>query len=163
MGNLCRSWSSDASFIAKFSLVIKGNGAEKVRDLEHEVFPWLLVMQKADAFRFPSHSSLRLRLRGPMVLRDGHTGSRQRQRKDVWWLDWAVFALSDEVWRQSAFSSVYLPLCLSPPHFISLPSANSLLGHGTRQGLRWLAPALLLTHSHLIPPAPRTGLSCQQQ
>lgn len=49
------------------ALVIKGNGAEKVGDLEHGVFPCLHVMQKADAFAFPSHSSfnvMRLRPRG---------------------------------------------------------------------------------------------------
>lgn len=32
--------------------MIKGNGAEKVRDLEHRLFPSIHVMQKADAFGF---------------------------------------------------------------------------------------------------------------
>lgn len=92
VGTVCRSLSSDVSFIAKFSLVIKGNGAEKVRDLEQGVSPpGLRVIQKADAFGFPSRSSLRLYAEAPSVLRDGHTGSRRRQGKDVRCLDWRCF------------------------------------------------------------------------
>lgn len=166
--NLCRSLSSDASFITKFSLVIKGNGAEKVRDLEHGVFPRLHVMQNADAFGFPSHSSSRLCVWGPTVLRDGHTGSRRRQGKDMWWLDWRflVFLLCQMKCEGSPPPLLSTCLYASPSLLIFLPSAtsnNSLLGYGTRQGLLWLAPALLLTHSHLIPPALGTGVSCQQQ
>lgn len=38
-GNLCRSESLHGSFITKYSLAIKGNGAAKVRDLESGAFP----------------------------------------------------------------------------------------------------------------------------
>lgn len=166
MGNLRRS--SDASFITKFSLVIKGNGAEKVRDLEHGVFPCLHVMQKADAFGFPSYSSLRLWVCGPTVLRDGHTGSRRRQGKYVWWLElrFLVFLLCQMRCEGSPPPLMSTCLHVSPSSLTFLLSAtsnNSPLGYRTWQGLLRLASILLLTHSHLIPLALGTGVSCQQQ
>lgn len=60
MGPLCRSEGSHASLIAQFGLAIKENGAEKVEDLEYEVFPYLRVKQRADSFGFPSLSLMRL-------------------------------------------------------------------------------------------------------
>lgn len=162
MGTLCRS--SHASFITKFSLVIKGNGAVKVRDQQCKVFPHLRATQNADAVGFPTYSSVRLRVWGLTVPRDGHTGRRRRQGKDIWWLDWMCFCLSEKVLWQSSSSFVYLPSWFF--RLIFLPSAtlnNSLLGYMTWSGLLWLAPALLLVHSHLIPSGLGTGVSCQQQ
>lgn len=78
-GNLCRSESSRGSFIAKYSLAIKGNGAGKVRDPE---YPCMGVTQKADVIKFPLHSSLGLHIRGLVVLKDGRAAGRWRISDD---------------------------------------------------------------------------------
>lgn len=87
-GNLCRSESSRGSFIAKYSLAVKGNGAGKVRDPE---YPCMDVTQKAGAINFPLHSSLGLHIRGLAVLKDGRTAGRWRISDDRT----GGFALSD--------------------------------------------------------------------
>lgn len=53
--------------------------------------PCMDVMQKADVINFPLHSSLGLHIRGPLVLKDGHTASRWRISFDRT----GGFALSD--------------------------------------------------------------------
>lgn len=133
-GNLCRSESLHGSFITKYSLAIKGNGAGKVRDPE---YPCMDVMQKADVINFPLHSSLGLHIRGLVVLKDGRTAGRWRISDDRT----GGFALSDRLGSQSSSSSLSTQVSVFA-FSLSATFNNSLSGCGTCLGLLWFPPML---------------------
>lgn len=131
MRSPCRSLNSDTSFITKFSLVMKANGAEKVADLEPSLHParrhgesrcsWFLVP---------------LIIQGMTALRGGHTGSRVY---DDWNRGFRCFGL---VRRSAKLSSRHLPPCASLLvfSFQSATSNNSPFDYRTREGLLLLLP-----------------------
>lgn len=94
--NLCRSESSHGSFITKYSLVIKGNGAGKVRDPEYGALPaWMSCRRETSLI---SHCTLHegYTSEAPWCISvDGTGGS----------------ALSDGLWRQPSSFSLFIYLC----------------------------------------------------